>query len=49
MVAGPDTCLLNQPANAIRRALQRTELGVEDLSLFEINEAFAAVAAGVNG
>ena len=44
MVAGPDTCLLHQPANAIRRALRRTEVTVEDLSLFEINEAFAAVA-----
>lgn len=44
MVAGPDTCLLHQPARAIRRALERTELSIEDLSLFEINEAFAAVA-----
>ncbi len=44
MVAGPDTCLLHQPANAIRRALRRTEVTVDDLSLFEINEAFAAVA-----
>lgn len=44
MVAGPGTCLLNQPSAAIRRALERTELAVEDLSLFEINEAFAAVA-----
>ena len=44
MVAGPDTCLLHQPANAIRRALQRTDVTVDDLSLFEINEAFAAVA-----
>ena len=44
MVAGPDTCLLHQPANAIRRALRRTDVTVDDLSLFEINEAFAAVA-----
>ncbi|MCY4515765.1 MAG: acetyl-CoA C-acetyltransferase [Acidimicrobiaceae bacterium] len=44
MVAGPDTCLLHQPANAIRRALRRTDVSVDDLSLFEINEAFAAVA-----
>ena len=44
MVAGPDTCLLRQPANAIRRALQRTDLEIDDLSLFELNEAFAAVA-----
>ena len=44
MVAGPDTCLLRQPANAIRLALQRTDLEIGDLSLFELNEAFAAVA-----
>jgi acetyl-CoA C-acetyltransferase len=44
MVAGPDTCLLHQPARAIQRALERTDLEVEDLSLLEINEAFAAVA-----
>jgi acetyl-CoA C-acetyltransferase len=43
MVAGPDTCLLTQPSNAIRRALSKTELSVGDLSLFELNEAFAAV------
>ena len=44
MVAGPDTCLLHQPSRAIQRALERTDLAVDDLSLFEINEAFAAVA-----
>ncbi len=44
MVAGPDTCLLHQPSRAIGCALERAELGVSDLSLFEINEAFAAVA-----
>ena len=43
-VAGPDTSLLPQPANAITRALQVAGLDVADLSLFEINEAFAAVA-----
>ena len=44
MVAGPDNpSLLLQPANAIRAALQRADLGVSDISLFEINEAFAAV------
>ncbi len=44
-VAGPDCSLLTQPSNAIRAALDRTELSLSDLSLFEINEAFAAVAA----
>jgi acetyl-CoA C-acetyltransferase len=44
MVAGPDKPTLNlQPANAIRAALAKTDLSVDDLSLFELNEAFAAV------
>jgi acetyl-CoA C-acetyltransferase len=44
MVAGPDNpSLLLQPSNAIRAALARTDLGVDDLDLVEINEAFAAV------
>jgi acetyl-CoA C-acetyltransferase len=44
MVAGPDNPSLNlQPSNAIRKALSKTDLGVEDVSLFELNEAFAAV------
>lgn len=44
MVAGPDNpSLLLQPSNAIRAALARTDLGVGDVALFEINEAFAAV------
>jgi acetyl-CoA C-acetyltransferase len=43
-VAGPDTSLHSQPANAIRQALVRQGAEVADLSLVEINEAFAAVA-----
>ena len=44
MVAGPDNPSLNlQPANAIRKALSKTDLSVADLDLFELNEAFAAV------
>ena len=42
-VAGPDTSLLPQPGNAMVRALQIADLRVTDLTLFEINEAFAAV------
>ena len=42
-VAGPDPSLLNQPANAILQALERAQLSVGDLDLFELNEAFAAV------
>lgn len=43
-VAGPDNSLQSQPANAIRHALGKAGLGVDDLDLVEINEAFAAVA-----
>jgi len=43
-VAGPDTSLLQQPSNAINAALDSAGMKVSDLDLFEINEAFAAVA-----
>ncbi len=43
MVSGPGTSLLTQPSRAIHDALSKTEFGVDDLSLFELNEAFAAV------
>lgn len=43
-VAGPDNSLQSQPSNAIRHALKKDGLTVEDLDLIEINEAFAAVA-----
>jgi acetyl-CoA C-acetyltransferase len=43
-VAGPDTSLQHQPANAIETALAKAGLRVADLDLVEINEAFAAVA-----
>ena len=43
-VAGPDTSLLHQPSNAINTALDSAGMKVSDLDLFEINEAFAAVA-----
>ncbi|MEZ0090567.1 acetyl-CoA C-acetyltransferase [Streptacidiphilus sp. EB129] len=43
-VAGPDNSLQSQPSNAILHALAKEGLGVEDLDLVEINEAFAAVA-----
>jgi acetyl-CoA C-acetyltransferase len=44
VVAGPDASLLSQPSNAIRKALDREDLSPQDVDLFEINEAFAAVA-----
>ena len=43
-VAGPDASLLFQPSNAIKESLRKTDLSISDLELFEINEAFAAVA-----
>jgi acetyl-CoA C-acetyltransferase len=43
MVAGPDNSLHSQPSNAIKAALAKAGLGVADLDLIEINEAFAAV------
>jgi len=43
-VAGPDTSLLTQPSRAINAALARRGLDLSEVSLFEINEAFATVA-----
>ena len=43
-VAGPDNGLHHQPSNAIKKALSKVGLGVSDLDLIEINEAFASVA-----
>ncbi|GAA2132172.1 acetyl-CoA C-acetyltransferase [Kitasatospora kazusensis] len=43
-VAGPDNALQSQPSNAISHALAKEGIGVQDLDLIEINEAFAAVA-----
>ena len=42
-VAGPDASLLHQPSNAITKALDKAGKQVADVSLFELNEAFAAV------
>ncbi len=42
-VAGPDPSLLLQPSRAIARALGKAGIGAGDVTLFEINEAFAAV------
>jgi len=49
MVAGPDNSLLTQPSQAIMKALRKLDLGVQDLGLFELNEAFAAVALASMG
>ena len=42
-VAGPDSTLQMQPANAIAKAVAKEGIAVSDIDLFEINEAFAAV------
>jgi acetyl-CoA C-acetyltransferase len=38
------TLMLNAPVPAARKALQKAKLGIGDIDLFEINEAFAVVA-----
>ncbi|MFT4125926.1 MAG: acetyl-CoA C-acetyltransferase [Gordonia sp. (in: high G+C Gram-positive bacteria)] len=43
VVAGPDSSLQEQPANAIVKACGRAGISPADLDLVEINEAFAAV------
>ncbi|MQY22571.1 acetyl-CoA C-acetyltransferase [Nocardia macrotermitis] len=43
VVAGPDSTLQEQPANAIAKACAREGISPTDLDLVEINEAFAVV------
>ncbi len=43
-VAGPDNSLLSQPSNAAFKALHREGIDPPDVDVWEINEAFAAVA-----
>ncbi len=43
MVAGPDSTLQSQPANAIKKAIAREGITVDQLDVVEINEAFAVV------
>jgi acetyl-CoA C-acetyltransferase len=42
-VAGPDSSLQSQPANAIKQAVEKEGISTADLDLVELNEAFAAV------
>ncbi|RAU96340.1 acetyl-CoA C-acetyltransferase [Mycolicibacter senuensis] len=44
VVAGPDSTLQSQPANAIKKAIAREGISVDQLGVVEINEAFAAVS-----
>jgi len=43
VVAGPDSTLQSQPANAIKKAIAREGISVDQLDVIEINEAFSAV------
>ncbi|MCW2798695.1 MAG: acetyl-CoA C-acyltransferase [Aeromicrobium sp.] len=43
VVAGPDSSLQMQPANAIAKAAEKEGIAISDIDLFELNEAFAAV------
>ncbi|WP_110182563.1 acetyl-CoA C-acetyltransferase [Nocardioides solisilvae] len=42
-VAGPDSTLQLQPAAAVAKAAEKEGISVQDIDLFELNEAFAAV------
>lgn len=42
-VAGPDSTLQHQPADAVLDACERAGVAVSDIDLFEFNEAFASV------
>ncbi|PWQ88607.1 acetyl-CoA C-acyltransferase, partial [Enterococcus faecium] len=44
VVAGPDSTLQSQPANAIKKAIAKEGITVDQLDVIEINEAFAAVS-----
>jgi acetyl-CoA C-acetyltransferase len=44
VVAGPDSTLQSQPANAIKKAVAREGISLDALDVIEINEAFSAVA-----
>jgi acetyl-CoA C-acetyltransferase len=44
-VGGDPTLMLNEPVPAARKALARIGMSINDIDLFEINEAFSVVAA----
>lgn len=43
LVGGDPTLMLTEPISATRTLLERNELGIEDIDVIEINEAFASV------
>ena len=44
-VGGDPTLMLNEPVPAAKKALARVGMTIDDIDLFEINEAFSVVAA----
>jgi acetyl-CoA C-acetyltransferase len=44
VVAGPDSTLQSQPANAVKKAIAKEGITVDQLDVIELNEAFSAVA-----
>jgi len=44
-VGGDPTLMLNEPVPAARKVLDRAGMTVDDIDLFEVNEAFSVVAA----
>ena len=44
VVAGPGSTLQSQPANAIKKAIAKEGISLDQLDVIEINEAFSAVA-----
>ena len=44
-IGGDPTLMLNEPVPAARKALARVGMTIDDIDLFEINEAFSVVAA----
>ena len=43
-VGGDPTLMLNEPGPAARKVLNRAGMQISDIDLFEVNEAFSAVA-----
>ncbi len=44
-VAGSPTLMLNEPVPAARKVLEKAGMTLDDIDLFEVNEAFSVVAA----
>jgi acetyl-CoA C-acetyltransferase len=44
-VGGDPTLMLNEPGPAARKVLARAGMSIDDIDLFEVNEAFSVVAA----